>query len=100
MAIYNVHVLANRNGDDEHVQQTSTGTADVKTFTKPALATACFITVETTNARVTFGGDTPDASNGLIVLKDSQPLYFPVAADIKFVSTAAANCIVNVMWLE
>lgn len=82
-------------------QQTSTGTADVKTFTPPTgfKAHGCLITVETTTARVTFNGDTPGAALGHIVQIAQQPLYLPFAGPIKVAATAAANAIVSVTWL-
>lgn len=98
--VFNAYSPADRNGDDEHVAQTSANTGDVKTFTPPACATACFISVETTDARVTFGGDTPDATNGLVFKAAQQPVFIPLGVTIKHVSTAAANSILHVFWME
>jgi hypothetical protein len=83
-------------------QATSTAAADPKTISPPATnpqPRACLLTVETTDARVTFNGTTPDATHGLIFAKAQQPVYLPFAVPIQFSSTAGANCIVNVHWL-
>lgn len=81
-------------------QQTPTTTADVKTFTPPAGARACLITVETNDARISLHGTTPSATVGHVLKKDQQPLYIPAAVPIKAVSTVAGNAIVNVTWLN
>lgn len=85
-------------------QQTSTGTGDVKTFTPPATvgqkAHACLITVETTTARVTFNGVSPDATHGHIFQTAQQPVYIPAAPTIKAASTAGTSSIVTVIWLH
>lgn len=85
---------------DPHVSDTSTGTADVKVITPPPNATACMIVAETTAARVTFDGSTPAAANGLPIPVGASPLYVPLGTAIKFVSQAAANSILHVLWLE
>lgn len=84
-----------------HARDSSSGTADVKTLTPPAGATACVLCVETTSARVTFDGSTPSATNGLVVPSGANPLVLDVrpGAGIKWASTAAAASILNVLWL-
>ncbi len=83
-----------------HAQATSTGTANVQTLTVPAGANAVLISVETTNARVTSDGTTPSATNGLVYQKDASPVFVPLAETIKFVSTAAANSVLNALWIS
>lgn len=83
-----------------HAQQTSTGTADVKTLAPPAGAVACMLTVTTNPARITLDGTTPTASNGLLVPTGAMPLPLSVARTMKFVSSIAANSIVDVLWLN
>jgi hypothetical protein len=83
-------------------QQTSTGTADVKTFTPPAGQTAFIVTVATTSCRLTTDGTTPDATHGITVQAGAQPLLLPIAAfgNVKIASTAAANSVVDVQYLN
>lgn len=100
---FHTYGLANRSaGESVHESQTSTGTADKKTITKAAGATAMVLSAKTTNARVTFDGTDPGAgvAPGLIVVAGAQPLLLPFATDIEFVSEAAANSELNVLWLE
>jgi len=80
-------------------QATSTGTADVKTITIGKSSSAFLIGVETTNARVTFDGTTPDSSHGVVYLKDQAPIYVPCGEGtvIKFTATASANSVVSVV---
>lgn len=80
-------------------QQTPATTVDVKTFTPPAGAVACLITVETTDARISFHGVDPAATVGHIVKVGQNPYYHPAGTAFRAVSTAAANSIVNVTWL-
>jgi hypothetical protein len=49
---------------------------------------------------MTFDGTTPSSSAGVAFPKDGVPAFFPVGKTIKFVSQAAANCVVNVAWLK
>ena len=81
-----------------HAQATSTATNDTKTLSRPSNAIACYLTVSTTAARVTFDSTTPTSSNGL-VLQTNVLHFFSVSSDIKFTSTAAANSIVDILWL-
>lgn len=83
-----------------HVQATSTGTSDVQTITVPANAKGCFICVETNAARVTFDGEAPGSTVGLVFPAGVAPVFVPMASTIKFVSTAAANSVVDVLWIS
>lgn len=85
---------------DTHDSATSTGTANVQTITAPASANACMVSAETNGARLTFDGGTPDATNGLMIAAGGAPLFIPLGRDIKFVSQAAANSVVHVLWLS
>jgi hypothetical protein len=83
-------------------QATSTGTADVKTLAGPPTASCCYVNVSTTDARVTLDGSTPSATNGLIFKTGLAPIRLDIGSTtaIKFVSTAAANSVVDVAWLN
>ena len=85
-------------------QVTSTGTGDAHALTVPAGARAVLISVETTDARVTFDGSAPGATLGHVVKAGVNPVVLPVggsgiAPSVKFASTAAAASIVNVTYL-
>lgn len=96
------YVLATRTGDSVHESATSTGTANKQTITKPPGANGMFLSAKTNNARVTFDGTDPGAgaAPGLIIAAGAQPVFFPFATDIEFVSEAAANSELNVLWVE
>lgn len=74
------------------LRDSSPDASTVKTLTCLADVNAVFITVETTAARVTFDGSTPSTTNGIVIQKDSSPLFVPVVAgtQIKWISTAGA----------
>ncbi len=83
-----------------HAQGTSPDTTTVIVIAPPNKGVhGCFITVDTTDARVTFDGSTPTGSNGLLIKKDLAPIFIPIARRIQFVSSAVANSIVNVLWV-
>lgn len=83
---------------------TPTSTSDVKTLTPPAGTSGFLITVETNNARVTLDGTDPSGGTGSHVYpKDTAPQLVLLGAQgmvVKCVSTAAANSVVNVTWLQ
>lgn len=84
-------------------QLTSTGTSDTKTATIPNDTSAVLISVETTDARVTFNsGDTPASSLGQLFPKALAPVRVDVGAGatIKVQSTASANSVVNLTYLR
>ena len=85
---------------DTHNQLTSTGTADIKTFTAPKDAVACLVNCATTDARYTLDGSAPSATNGLLLKKDQNPLYLPAGKAFAFTASAAANSIVDLLWLK
>lgn len=93
--------VATQHGAEAEPTQTSTGTADVKTFTPPRTAVAFLISVETNACRLTLDGDTPDATHGQVFPKDVAPQLVLVGGrDVKVVSIAAANSVVHITWLE
>ena len=72
----------------------------MQSITPATGARACLITVSTNGCYMTFDGTTPSSSAGVAFPKDGVPAFFPVGKTIKFVSQAAANCVVNVAWLK
>lgn len=78
-------------------QQTSTGTADVKTINVPSGCSAVVLTAETNSARITFDGSTPGAGNGIVLPSGGMPFLIPTrrSSKIMFASVAAANCILD-----
>lgn len=81
-------------------QLTSTGTTNSQTATRPAGATGFFIQVGTTSGYITLDGSTPSSSNGLLIVKDQLPLFFPVAPTITLRSSAGANCVASIQWVR
>lgn len=81
------------------LRDTAPDNATVKTHTLAKGTAAFFITVETTNARVTFDGSDPSVGSAPshVIPKDQQPLYFPVAypAVVKWVSTDVTASVVQ-----
>lgn len=99
--IYAAYALANRMTGDVQEGDTSTNTTDYKTITKPVGANACFISVKTTAARLSFDGTNPDsATNCLYIPAGTAPVFFPFATDIIFAADSAANSVLTVLWLE
>lgn len=84
-----------------HAQATSTGAADVKTLTAPAGAVGCFISVSTNNVWLTYDGETPSASIGLVMIKDIVPFFLPIGYPnvIKFANVTTGNALVNIGWV-
>lgn len=82
-------------------QATSTGTGDVKTIAVPANAHTAILSAETNDARVTFDGSTPSATNGLEILHTGSSVGpYPVTpgGSVKVASTAAGNCILDAVF--
>ena len=86
---------------------TSANTSDFKTLTPPESAAAMLVSVETTSCRMSFDGNNPSASNGVLVpTTTGGPVVVPVVgiggrgSKVIAVSTAAANSVVNVVWLS
>lgn len=86
-----------------HFRNTSPDTTTIRTITPGTMTSAVLITVETTNARVTFDGSDPSAASApsIVFPKDSIPVLVPVGAGavIKWVSTAGTAAVVNVLEL-
>lgn len=79
-----------------------TSTTDVKTYTIPAGCSAVLIGVETTDARITFDGTDPSATNGLVYPKALAPVLVPIGpgSTIKAVATSAATSTVGIVPLS
>ena len=82
-----------------HAQVTSTGTGNVQTVSPPAGAHAFFMTVQTNGLYLTFDGTTPSSTNGLHVVKDSAPTFFPVGKTINIAADTAGNAVANLLWV-
>jgi hypothetical protein len=83
-------------------QLTSDAADDVQTATIPNGASAILVSVETTNARASFHGADPSDTVGHVIVKDLEPVFIPVGvgADIRVVSTASADAVVNITYLQ
>jgi hypothetical protein len=92
---------------EEPTSTTSTGTGDVKTVAPASgkRAVGVWISVETTDARVTFSGATPGVSTGpgIVVKAGASPQFYPFAigpnSPLKFASNAAGNSLVSVVFV-
>lgn len=83
-----------------HDQATSASTGNVATLARPANASACYLTVTTTKAFITFDGSTPSSTNGLPVVAGGLPVRFDVLGDIKVDSSAGTASIVDCLWVN
>jgi hypothetical protein len=86
-------------------QQTSTGTADVKTFTPPIGAKGVLLTVETNGCRISFDGSTPGATSVLLPTTAAGPMFIPAPGNggrgqsIQVASSIAGNSVVTAQFL-
>jgi hypothetical protein len=85
-------------------QQTSTGTANVKTFSPPAGATGMLISVETNPCRISLDGTAPGATS--VLLPVSGTTYIPAPGSggrgqsVQVASNVAGNSVVTVQFLQ
>ena len=85
-------------GASAYVQVSTTST--VSTTAAPLSATGCLISIDTTDARLTFDGSTPSSSAGhLVKAGQAYPWYVPLGKTIKHISTTTAAAVLNVTWL-
>ena len=86
-----------------HERLVSTGTGDVKNATMPQNTSAIELAVETNNARVTFDGSDPSASNApsLVYPAGQVPVFRPVGpgVTIRFVSTTG-NSVLQLLYYQ
>lgn len=91
-------------GFKSHATATSTGTSNSQTFTPPANAKGFYVTVATNGCYMTFDGTAPSSTNGLAIPSGVAPLFFPfvpaASSGIVVRSQAAANSVVNVVWVQ
>lgn len=84
----------------KHDQITPTTTSDDKTSTVPAGCSAVMISVETTDARLSFDGTAPSSSVGNVFPKGLAPVLLPIVpVSVQAVSTASANAVVDIVYL-
>jgi hypothetical protein len=82
-----------------HDVAVSSGTADVGVLTPPENTAACVISVESAPVRVTFDGERPTASYGILMRPGEHAL--PLGREIRFVSTQEhESATVSVLWLR
>lgn len=88
---------ANLYGTTE-TQLVSTGTGDVQSHSPAEGTVHMIVSVETTDARVTFSGVTPDSSHGHVIPKGALPLYVPVGrkTTLKACSTGGTSSVINI----
>lgn len=84
-------------------QVTSTTTSDVKTVAVPAAAKGLFINCATTDCRITVDGTTVSSTVGLQIKAANNPVFLPVrpsSTGVQVVSTAAANSVIDIMFVS
>lgn len=86
-----------------HQRGSSSGTGNVATITLDSNTSAILVTVETTNARLTFDGSDPSAASApsSVFPKDSAPVLVPVGAGcvVKWCAATAAASVVQILEL-
>lgn len=102
----NTYYPALSTGAAAQQELTSTGTANVQTFVVPTGAMAVYLAVQTNTCSITFDGSTPSTTNGLKIPAAVAPVFIataggpgPTGGVIKFVSMAAANSIVDALFV-
>lgn len=85
-----------------HERLVSTGTADVKTATLPKGTSHITVSVETTDARVTFDGSDPSAANAPshVYPINVPPIFIPLGQGtrIRFCSTAGTASVLQLAY--
>lgn len=78
-----------------HERQVSTSSADIKTFTLPRGTSHVEIQVEDVNARITYDGSAPSATNGFLFIAGQPSAFRPLGQGsvIKAASVGASSAI-------
>jgi hypothetical protein len=84
--------------EQPHDVATSEGPGDVAALAAPDDAAGCAISVETQPVRVSFDGQDPSPSHGLLL--QPGPHFLPIGRDLKFVSEQEESATVSVLWLR
>lgn len=82
-----------------HDVAVSSGTGDVGVLTPPEDTAGCVISVESAPVRITFDGERPTASYGILMRPGEHAL--PLGREIRFISTQEhESATVSVLWLR
>jgi hypothetical protein len=81
-----------------HDAAVSSGPGDVGVLTPPEDTAGCVISVESAPVRITFDGERPTESYGLLMRPGEHAL--PLGREIRFISTEEQSATVSVLWLR
>jgi hypothetical protein len=81
-----------------HDVAVSSGPGDVGVLTPPEDTAGCVISVESAPVRITFDGERPTASYGILMRPGEHAL--PLGREIRFISTEEQSATVSVLWLR
>lgn len=84
--------------DRPHDVVTSKGPEDVAVLEAPEDAAGCFVSPEEQAVRVSFDGQDPSSSHGLLVAQGTH--FLPLGRDLRFVSGGEGPATVSVLWVR
>jgi hypothetical protein len=81
-----------------HDSETSSGPDDDKPLVAPEKTNAAIVSVESAPVRVSFDGERPSSSHGILLPPGIH--FLPFAQSLLFVSAYEEEAAVSVIWLE
>ena len=84
--------------DRPHDIATSQGPDDVAMLEAPQDAAGCFFSPEDQAVRMSFDGQDPSSTHGLLVQPGTH--FFPLGRDIRFVSAGEGPATVSALWVR
>ena len=84
--------------DRPHDSATSEGPDDVASLQPPDESAGCLFSVENAAVRVTFDGEDPSASRGIVF--DVGTHFLPIGRELRFVSNGQGPATVSVLWVR
>lgn len=84
--------------EQPHDVATSTGPNDVASLEAPEDAAGCYVSVENAAVRVSFNGDDPSPSHGILLQPGTH--FFPLGRELRFVPNGAGPATVSVLWIR
>jgi hypothetical protein len=84
--------------EQPHDSATSEGPTDVATLEPPADPAGCMFSVENAAVRITFDGQDPSPSRGVVF--DVGTHFVPLGRELRFVSNSEGSATVSVLWVR
>jgi hypothetical protein len=81
-----------------HDVATSAGADDVASLEAPPDSAGCFISVENVAVRVSFDGEDPSPSHGILLEPGTH--FVPLGRELRFVPNGAGPATVSVLWVR